>query len=180
MVSRILPGALVLALGLSLPPTAADAQMREGTGHEQLYQYDASHPAYRDIQKEESLGREHVEGPVDYGTDFPTSGPHNPVWTEPGFYDRPLDRENLVHALEHGNIVIYYDEPGDAAMKIIRGWTDRFRGQWDGVVAVPHEGLGESLVMTSWQHRLELAKIDVRASFFVDAFRGRGPENRVR
>jgi hypothetical protein len=40
--------------------------------------------------------------------------------------------------------------------------------------------LGETVILTSWQHRLELAKMDVRASFFVDAFRGRGPENRVR
>jgi len=180
MVSRILPGALILALGFSLPLTAADAQMAEGTGHEELYQYDASHPAYRDIQREESLGREHIEGPIDYGTDFPTSGPHNPVWVEPGFYDEPADLKNLVHSLEHGNIVIYYDEPGDAAMKLIRGWAERYQGQWDGVVAVPYEGLGEGIVLTSWQHRLEVAKMDVRASFFVDAFRGRGPENRVR
>lgn len=177
---QILPASFLVALILSLPAVTAEAQMAEGTGHETLFQYDANHPAYKDIQKEESLGRDHIEGPIDYGTDFPTSGPHNPVWTEPGFYNKPVDLENLVHALEHGNIVIYYDDPGDATMKLIRGWTDKYQSQWDGVVAVPHEDLGSRIVMTAWQHRLELAKMDVRASFFIDAFRGRGPENRVR
>ena len=121
-----------------------------------------------------------VEGPVDYGTEFPTSGPHNPVWADPGFYDEAIALENLVHSLEHGNIVIYFDEPGDAAMKVIRSWTDRFQGQWDGIVAMRVEGMGGRVVLTAWQHRLDLAKFDVRASFFVDAFRGRCPENRVR
>ncbi len=180
MISRILPVALVMALGLLPPVMSAQAQQPHGSGRNTLFVYDANHPAYRDIQKEESLGREHIDGPVDYGTDFPTSGPHAPSPARPGFYDEPLPLEPLVHALEHGNIVIYYDQPSDAAMKVIRDWTDQYQGVWDAVIAVPHEGLGESIVLTSWQHRLELPKMDVRASFFVDAFRGRGPENRVR
>lgn len=178
MVSRILP---VIALGLILVWPAADAHAQaNGGGRDQLYQYDAKHPAYRDIQREESLGREHIEGPVDYGTEFPTSGPHAPSPARPGFYNDPLPSESLVHALEHGNIVIYYDNPSDVAMNLIRGWTDQYEGVWDGVIAVRHDDLGERIVFTSWQHRLELPKMDVRASFFIDAFRGRGPENRVR
>ncbi len=180
MISHILPVALVMALGLLPPVMSAQAQQPHGSGRNTLFVYDANHPAYRDIQKEASLGREHIDGPVDYGTDFPTSGPHAPSPARPGFYDEPLPLEPLVHALEHGNIVIYYDQPSEAAMKVIRGWTDQYQGVWDAVIAVPHEGLGEGIVLTAWQHRLELAKMDVRASFFVDAFRGRGPENRVR
>ena len=181
MTAKYLPLALLAALSLPLMVTTADAQGQpHGSGHNELFQYDASHPAYRDIQRERSLGREHIDGPIDYGTDFPTSGPHAPSPARPGFYDEALPLEPLVHALEHGNIVIYYDEPGDAAMNLIRGWTDQYQGVWDAVIAVPHEGLGEGIVLTAWQHRLELAKLDVRASFFIDAFRGRGPENRVR
>jgi len=177
MVSRILPVTLFAALGLLLVWPITDAQ---GQGSDPLFEYDAKHPAFKDIQREESLGREHIEGPVDYGTEFPTSGPHAARPTEPGFYNDPLPLEPLVHALEHGNIVIYYDEPGDAAVKLIRGWTDQYQGALDGVIAVRHEGLGERIVMTSWRHRLELPKIDARAAFFIDAFRGRGPEKRVR
>lgn len=180
MLSRFLPIMVFAVLGLLAWP-AADAQAQgHGAGRDALFEYDANHPAYKDIQREEDLGREHVEGAVDYGTEFPTSGPHNPSPIPPGFYNDPLPSERLVHSLEHGNIIIYYGAPSDAAMNLIRGWTDQFQGAWDGVIAVRHDDLGEKIVMTSWQHRLELPKMDVRASFFVDAFRGRGPENRVR
>jgi hypothetical protein len=181
MVSNILPVTFFVALGLLVAWPAADVQAQaHGEGRDSLYEYDANHPAFKDIQREESLGREHIQGPVDYGAEFPTSGPHDPSPIEPGFYKGPLPSERLVHSLEHGNIVIYYDEPADAAMSLIRDWTDKYSGDWDGVIALPREGLGERIVLTSWQHRLELPKMDVRASFFVDAFRGRGPENRVR
>jgi hypothetical protein len=180
MILRIFP-LMLLALGLLLawPTTEAHAQAH-GEGRDTLFQYDANHPAYRDIQREESLGRQHVEGEVPYGTEYPTSGPHNPSPIPPGFYNDELPAERLVHSMEHGNIIIYYDEPSDAAMKLIRGWTDQFGGVWDGVIAVHKEGLGERIVMTAWQHRLELDKMDARAAFFLDGFRGRGPENRVR
>ena len=49
-----------------------------------------------------------------YDDPFPTSGPHNPDWVLPGFYDRPQPPSKLVHALEHGNVVIYYERPGEA------------------------------------------------------------------
>lgn len=181
MVSRILPVTVSLALGLFLAWPTADAQAQaRGGERNNLFQYDQNHPAFKDIQREESLGQEHIDGPVDYGTDFPTSGPHAARPTRAGFYKDSMSREALVHAMEHGSVVIYYDKPGDAAMKLIRSWTDKYQGVWDGVIAVPHEGLGEKVVLTAWQHRLELTKMDARAAFFVDAFRGRGPENRVR
>jgi hypothetical protein len=181
MVSRLLPVTLSLALGLFLAWPVAGAQAQGGGGQPrgdgfQPQQYDQNHPAFKDIQREDSLGREHIDGPVDYGTQFPTSGPHAARPTPPGFYDKPQSREALVHALEHGNIVIYYDTPGKAGLKAIRNWTEQYRGALDGVVAVPHEGLGEGIVLTAWQRRLELAKLDARATFFIDTFRGRGPE----
>jgi len=177
MVSRILPVTLLAALGLLLAWPNAEAQAQANAP---LFEYDATHPAYKDIQREDSLGQEHIDGPVDYGTDFPTSGPHPARPTQAGFYKDSLPREPLVHALEHGNIIIYYDEPGAAAIKLIRTWTDQYQGAFDGVIALRHEGLGEGVVLTAWRHRLEIPKMDVRASFFVDAFRGRGPESRVR
>ena len=85
-----------------------------------------------------------------------------------------------MHALEHGNIVVYYDAPGPTALQFLRRWTDAYKGTFDGVIAVRHPGLSEGLVLTAWQHRLELDKFDTRAAFFVDAFRGRGPEGAVR
>ena len=53
-----------------------------------------------------------------YDTAFPTSGIHDRVPVDAGFYTGPRRATQLVHAIEHGNVVIYYDDPGAA-------WLDR-------------------------------------------------------
>ncbi|MDF2766556.1 MAG: hypothetical protein K0S81_3551 [Rhodospirillales bacterium] len=117
----------------------------------------------------------------DYGTPFPTSGPHSPRWTETGFYSEPQRPTELVHALEHGNIVIYYDQSGTPALQQLKGWADEHQGQWDGVVVVPSPGLKERVVLTAWEKRLQLKQFDAAAAAaFLDAFRGRGPEGAMR
>ena len=117
----------------------------------------------------------------DYGTPFPTSGPHSPRWIAAGLYTEAQPPTELVHALEHGNIVIYYDQPGEAVIQHLRELAQEQTGQWDGVVAVPSPGLGEGVVLTAWQKRLALPRYEEeKAAAFIDAFRGRGPENAVR
>ena len=141
---------------------------------------DYSHPAYEAIEREPAQENQHTDGQVAYGTPFPTSGFMNPRPTVAGFYEEELRREPLVHSLEHGHIVIYYDEPGDEALTVLRGWTDSYQGQLDGVIAVRNPGLGEGIVLTAWERRLQLDRLDSRAALFIDAFRGRGPEQKVR
>lgn len=135
------------------------------------------------VKSFEDLGRQHVEPgqPVNYDNEFPTSGPHDPVPVTPGVYSEVQRPEMLVHSLEHGNIVIYYDEPTSEVMARLRNWAAQFPGAWDGVVVVPKEGLGESIVMTAWTKKLRLDAFDpAAAAAFIDAYRGRGPENPVR
>ncbi|HJS33473.1 MAG TPA: DUF3105 domain-containing protein [Alphaproteobacteria bacterium] len=140
-------------------------------------------PALERMTTEPSLGREHLSPGATYAypSRFPTSGPHDPNWVKAGFYAAPQPPTQIVHALEHGNIVIYYDKPKTAALDTMKDWAVRFSGQWDGVVVVPMAGLGERVVLTAWTRRLELDQFEpASAAAFVDAFRGRGPENPVR
>lgn len=116
-----------------------------------------------------------------YGSAFPTSGPHAQVWTTPGVYDTPQPPTLLVHALEHGNIVIYYDRLDPQALDMLKDWAGLYTGQWDGVVLTPSPGLGSSLMLTAWRKTLLLDTFDPAATAaFIDAYRGRGPENPVR
>ena len=116
-----------------------------------------------------------------YGTAFPTSGIHDRVPIDPGFYTEPQRATQLVHAVEHGHIVIYYDQPGAEARGAIEDWTGLFGGQWGGVVAVPSSGLGKAVILTAWRKILKLDAFEpAAAAAFVDAYRGRGPENMVR
>jgi len=126
-------------------------------------------------------GTGHVTGAVSYDAEFPTSGAHRPVWTEAGFYDAPQPKAMLVHALEHGNIVIYYDRPAAQVRRQMADWAGLFSGQWDGVVVTPHRGLGAAVILTAWRKTFRLDSWDApAAAAFIDAYRGRGPENPVR
>lgn len=130
-----------------------------------------------------SQGRTHLDPgqPYAYQDRFPTSGPHDPTWTPPGVYDQPQRPTQIVHALEHGNIVIYYDEPGAEAMETLERWAGLYDDQWSGLVVTPAPGLGEAVVLTAWTRRLELGSFEpAAAGAFIDAYRGRGPEHPVR
>ncbi|MBF6593751.1 MAG: DUF3105 domain-containing protein [Thermaceae bacterium] len=140
-------------------------------------------PALSKVQTGVDAGRTHVEQgrAVGYASRPATSGPHWPTWVNAGFYTEERPAETLVHSLEHGNVVIYYDQPDETALNTLKDWAGRFRGQWDGVVVVPYKGLGQNILLTAWNKSLRQERFDpAGAAAFIDAFRGRGPENPVR
>jgi hypothetical protein len=57
------------------------------------------------------LGRDHVTDVfgVKYGSNPPSSGPHFPIWAKPGVYDRLISDGYLIHSMEHGYVIIWYD-----------------------------------------------------------------------
>ncbi len=131
-----------------------------------------------------SRGRDHFSPgtPYAYPSRFPTSGAHATATTAPGFYDTAQPPTLLVHAVEHGNIVIYYGDGADpSVLETLRDWTDLYDGRYDGVVAVPMTGLDDRVVLTAWTKRLNLRPFEpAAAAAFIDAYRGRGPEHPVR
>lgn len=117
----------------------------------------------------------------EYSDPFPTSGPYDPDWIEPGFYDSPRAPTLLVHALARGTIAIYYDKPPASVLDTLKDWVGLFHGDRDGIIVVPHSSLGSAIVLTAWDKRLRLATFDpAAAAAFIDAFRGHGPEEPVR
>jgi Protein of unknown function (DUF3105) len=88
------------------------------------------------VQEEVGTGTgQHVTTPVTYQTTPPSFGPHNPTPADQGvhFYtadDRP-PVEVLVHNLEHGWTIVWYDESvaGDSgAMDILKATAGKFDG----------------------------------------------------
>jgi hypothetical protein len=137
------------------------------------------------VQEFEEQSRDHVpEGTqVDYSTHPPTSGPHYNSWARPGLYREEVATGLLVHNLEHGHVVIYYDESrlSDAAAGKLTELTQQYDGDWDAVLAVPRQDEENELILTAWNYKLELEQYDEElVDAFVDAYRGRGPENPVR
>ncbi|MFB6281405.1 MAG: DUF3105 domain-containing protein [Haloferacaceae archaeon] len=140
-----------------------------------------------DVRSFPSEGARHVARgtDVEYGTYPPTSGPHYDGTVAAGFYEETPPMGELVHTLEHGAVVIYYDPAAltDAARESLRAWADAHTGTWQSVVVVPHprENPDAPYVLTAWRHLLRMDEYDpqvVRA--FLAEYLGRGPENPVR
>ena len=121
------------------------------------------------------------EGPYSYRGNPPTSGRHHPVPLDPGFYKVGQPPTRLVHSLEHGHIVIYYDGVNQPVLDTLKVWTSLFTHPWNGVIAAPKAGLRQSVILTAWRKKLVLKTFDeASAAAFIDRYRGRGPENPVR
>lgn len=65
------------------------------------------------VEKDATGTQQHVTTPVDYATNPPSFGPHNPTPADAGIHiytadDRP-SLEVLVHNLEHGWTIVWYD-----------------------------------------------------------------------
>lgn len=140
------------------------------------------------VQTEPSNGNQHVSqgADVSYETVPPTSGAH---WggstVSAGFYTEERRFESLVHSLEHGAVIVYYDpaQLSPQAEESLRGWANNQTGPWRSFIAVPNpkDEPESAYVLTAWEKRLTMDEYDnskVRA--FVAEYIGRGPERPVR
>ena len=146
---------------------------------------DPSHPALDRVEQFESAGTDHVTGDVSYDRTPPLSGPHSPRAAQPGYYESAPQTERIVHSLEHGAVVIYYDPDAidSTAEEFLRGLASRYQEAFASVIVAPHpaEDPESSFVLTAWRHRLTLDSFDRDAVMaFSSEFLGRGPERVVR
>jgi len=122
-------------------------------------------------------GQAHVPAAT-YSVNPPSGGDHDPAPSPAGFYDMstvPTDG-HLVHSLEHGFVVVWY-QPGvsPATLEGLRDLVRRRR--W--VLAIPRPSLPTPLAATAWHRRLLCPQdIGVQGPIdnFVRAFRDKGPE----
>lgn len=135
-------------------------------------------------------GSDHVNQPPQYQNVPATSGPHFGETLPPAesVYDVPFDPAfefRAVHNLEHGYIIMYYDQEGDGAVdpETLDELTSLARSQRKVIIA-PYPNLpeGENLVLVAWNRaqRCDVSGAsagDVRevADYFIDRFR-EGPE----
>lgn len=114
----------------------------------------------------------------------PTAGPHTSDSARAGFYQQEVGFGPLVHSLEHGAVIVYYDSEQitPEARESLRAFAQQHTGAWRSVIVVPHPGEPDAAYeLTAWEKRLKLQEYDARAvRAFVAEYVGRGPENPVR
>ncbi|TDD86362.1 DUF3105 domain-containing protein [Actinomadura darangshiensis] len=123
----------------------------------------------------DGLGRGHVAGTVEYDTDPPMGGDHNPVWQncDGHVYDAPLQNEHAVHALEHGAVWITY-RPGLAADQLA-SLKSKVSGT-DYTLLSPYPSEDSPVTLTAWGKQLKLQNAsDPRVDEFLRAF-VKGPQ----
>lgn len=114
-----------------------------------------------EVEEHPSEGVSHTdEGAlVTFNTDPPTSGTHYPVWGAPGFYDEVVEDGYLVHNLEHGYIIIWYDCDQTSDCDGLQDQIIELIAEWDGykIIAAPRSGMDTPITLTSWTR---LARMD--------------------
>jgi hypothetical protein len=103
-----------------------------------------------------SMGRVHTSDPktkvVYTQSDPPTSGKHYQVPPPLMIYDVPVPQWILLHALEHGNILVQYGDKVSAADRLaLRAAVLSHRSR---TLMAPYPKLGKRVVYTAWQRML--------------------------
>jgi len=109
-----------------------------------------------------------------YNSNPPTSGPH---WGTPaawGVYPQPLPLEQLVHNLEHGGIVVYYNcRDCPELVEQLKGAVKGFKH----TVLMPYYEMPSRIALTAWGYIDELDQFDEgRVLAFIRARIDKGPE----
>jgi hypothetical protein len=120
-------------------------------------------------------GSDHIPNAT-YKVDPPSGGDHEPVAAQPGIYkpgEVPSDGK-LVHAMEHGYVILWY-RPGDTKlMSDVEDLGDRYS---DVTLVIPRTSMDVPVAATAWHRRLLCPSFDEKAlEEFIEAYQGKGPE----
>ena len=126
-------------------------------------------------QQHITLGQTHPA----YNSDPPTSGWHYDTPLDSGFHEQPAADELVVHNLEHGHVVVYYD---CSKLNDCQGTKDQLQKlaesyrNWK-VTIVPRQNADAALAVAAWGRLDKLENYDeARIKDFISAWRDRGPE----
>ncbi|MDS0220039.1 DUF3105 domain-containing protein [Haloarcula sp. S1AR25-5A] len=140
-----------------------------------------------DVEQFPDRGANHVAqgSAIDYERVPPLSGTHYGSTVSAGFYEATPLLGSLVHTLEHGAVIIYYDPDAISpeARESLREFASVHTGTWQSVVVAPNpsDDPRAPYVVTAWQHELTMDSYDAETVHaFLSEYLGRGPENPVR
>ncbi|MEK7681779.1 MAG: DUF3105 domain-containing protein [Chloroflexota bacterium] len=109
---------------------------------------------------------------IPYTTDPPTHGPHTTYLARWGVYKEAVPRAVLVHNMEDGGVIIWYN-PSLLSLMGLKLLTDIVEGYPQHVVLTPYPSLSTPVAVTAWGRILRLTAMDTGKVFdFINAYKG--------
>jgi hypothetical protein len=132
-----------------------------------------------EVKNQPDEGQEHIDegSALTFQSIPPSSGKHYPVTADPGFHSEPVAEGNLVHNLEHGQLVIWYSP--DAPAGIIGDLETYVDDAGVALVAAPYDQVpdGHNFSISAWGATQDCDEVSGEVLCqFRDRFQGKGPE----
>ena len=116
---------------------------------------------------------------ADYTVIPPYGEEHSPIPLACGIYSATPTFEMVVHAMEHGAVVLWYApaELSDDGLASLTEIASDHLNDNDYVIQAPYGALGSPIMLVAWGVRLPLATAEARAiDQFFDEFHDDAPE----
>lgn len=141
----------------------------------------AAKAAKCEVAQHPSEGRSHVSGHVDYKTNPPSSGNHFEVPAEDGPYvpDSAPSLESLVHSLEHGRVIFWYQPDASPELKgQLKSLYDE--DTYHTILAPNDRDMPGQVAASSWTRTLNCETVTDKTwdamRLFRDRYRDQAPE----
>ena len=178
----------VLALAVAAIVIVAVTSGGDDEGSEQVAAGDASVPAVKitdldeaaqaagcKVEEFESEGRGHTTEDVQYETNPPTSGSHDPQASQDGVYPEAPDLEQSVHALEHGRVNIQYKQgtPANRVAQLETMVAEEVQGTggYHTLLFENQTDMEAAVAVTSWTRSLTCPAFNDKVFDAIRAFR---------
>jgi hypothetical protein len=112
----------------------------------------------------------------------PTSGTHYPSTADPGFYEQPVPEGFIVHSMEHGYIVLYYNpDLPNATKKQLKDLMTMLPLNGSSkpkLIIVPYTNMPTPLAIAAWRRLLLIKEFNFdEIRTFYQEWVNKGPEN---
>src|SRR5258708_3404640 len=170
---------MILAVVLILPACGGGGTNQVGAGGSGT----SSPVVFNDPAVQTFPDEAHTHVPVgtviQCNTDPSTCGDHYPLPQQGGYYQTSILAGFLVHSMEHGRVIVYYNPAVITTNQTtaLHTLAQAHPGVFGQVICVPRNDAADPFILTAWTHWLRLTAYDQgRIDSFLSLFLGQGPE----
>lgn len=99
----------------------------------------------------EQVASNAISDPLCYPSNPPTSGPHASSAAPFRVYTQPVEKEYLVHSMEHGGVIVWYNTSDQRVIQLLTGLVEASIARGQLVLLTPYPHMEpETVAVTAW------------------------------